>query len=70
MFSTLINKQSHPSVYIESIELFCLFLNTFPEVKKDVSLNFMLDESVYSDQKLADELVTYIKTRDRPYLKD
>lgn len=43
LFSTLISKQSHPSVYMESVELFCLFLNTFPEVKKDASLEFMLD---------------------------
>jgi hypothetical protein len=34
VFATLISRQAHPLVYIESLELFCLFLNTFPEVRK------------------------------------
>ncbi len=46
MFATLISRQAHPLVYIESVELFCLFLNIFPEVKKEASLDFMLDASV------------------------
>lgn len=41
-FSTIVTPEIHPKVYIEAVELYCLFLNTFPTVKTETSLDFVL----------------------------
>lgn len=70
IFTTLISRQSHPMVYVQSVELFVLFMNTFNEVQKDISLDFMLDKDVLSDFKISSELISHVKTSDEEYKKD
>jgi len=39
-------------------------------VRKDVSLDFMLDSSVLADERLACEIVEYIKRGEKEYRRD
>lgn len=61
-FSTLLSPSSiHPSVYLEGVELFCLFLNTFPAIKNEASLDFLLSPEVLQDAQLTDFTLAHVR---------
>ena len=37
-FSTIVTPFINPKVYLEAVELYCMFLNKFPLVKQETSL--------------------------------
>ena len=60
-FSTIVTPFINPQVYLEAVELYCLFLNKFPMVKQETSLEFVLSCDVLSDKNIIDEALKYVK---------
>jgi len=46
---------------LEGVELFCLFLNTFPAIKNEASLDFLLSPEVLEDAQLVDSTLAHVK---------
>ena len=63
-FSTTISPHASPTVYLQAADLYCLFLNSFPAVQAETSLDFVLSAEVLAENnhnKLLDTALKLIK---------
>ena len=40
-----------PTVYLQAADLYCLFLNSFPAVQAETSLDFLLSADILAENK-------------------